>query len=801
VKGSLSRERPSRLHARLASIIRRFVVGSFLVIRICPLFWFLSESLFFIGISSLFLTDASLVSADEPSEVQAAETTELTLEQIFGGHFDARGFDLTWDETGDFGWRWEDAKEGGGRDLVRVDVVADERQVIVTAAELTPPGESRPLSIEDWHWSPQRDKLLLFTNSQRVWRHNTRGDYWVYDRTSRVLHQLGGGAPTGSLMFAKFSPDGNSVAYVRDGNVVMESLLDHSVRSIPHSGSPQLIQGTFDWVYEEELMARDGFRWSPRGDAIAFWQLDTTGVPVFTMINNTDTFYPKTIEFAYPKTGQRNSACRIAVMDVATEQMAWMQIPGDPREHYLARMEWDGDHHLVVQQLNRQQNQLRIWRCDARTGSATLVLEERDNAWIDVHDEMFWLKDRQQFTWVTERDGWRSVYLVSRDGDVQRRVTGNYDVIELLGVDERHEQLYFLASPNAATECYLHRVNLDGSGETRVTPENQKGSHRYQLSPKRDYAIHHRSRFGKPPRIELVDLPSHEVVRALEENQELQEKLDGLDQGRTEMMSVEIEPGVSLDGWVIYPQGFQEDGSYPLVVHVYGEPAGQTVTDRWHGSGYLWHQFLAQHGYCVVSFDSRGTPAPKGRAWRKSVYRKVGIVSPADQAAAVRQLLEERPYLDATRVGVWGWSGGGSMTLNALFKYPDLYHVGISIAPVPNQRHYDTIYQERYMGLPSDNVDGYLEGSPIHFASRLQGRLLLIHGTGDDNCHYQSTEALMNELVRHQKQFQMMAYPNRTHGIGEGAGTTLHLRQLMWDFLRTHLPPGETSPSAPTNRE
>ncbi len=260
--------------------------------------------------------------------------------------------------------------------------------------------------------------------------------------------------------------------------------------------------------------------------------------------------------------------------------------------------------------------------------------------------------------------------------------------------------------------------------------------------------------------------------------------------GAARVFRTEIEDGVSLDAWCIYPTDFDAAQKYPLLVYVYGEPAGQTVLDRWGGDTLLWHQMLAQQGYFVVSIDNRGTPAPRGRAWRKSVYRKIGILAPDDQAKAVRRLLSERPYLDARRVGVWGWSGGGSMTLHAIFKYPELYETAISIAPVPNQRHYDTIYQERYMGLPSENVEGYLEGSPIHFAKQLEGNLLLIHGTGDDNCHYQTTEALINELIRHQKSFQMMAYPNRTHAIREGAGTSLHLRTLMTDYLLRHLKPG-----------
>jgi dipeptidyl-peptidase-4 len=331
---------------------------------------------------------------------------------------------------------------------------------------------------------------------------------------------------------------------------------------------------------------------------------------------------------------------------------------------------------------------------------------------------------------------------------------------------------------------------LDSSVTERVTPEDQPGTHRYQISPDGRWAVHHWSSLDQPPRVELVRLPSHERVRTLEDNQALRDKLAKLRLGESEFFRVDIGGGVQLDGWCLTPPKLDPKGKYPLLIYVYGEPAGQTVRDRWGGKGGLWHRMLAQRGYVVMSFDNRGTPAPRGRAWRKVVYRQIGILAPTEQAAALKQVLKERAYLDAERVGIWGWSGGGSMSLNAIFKYPQLYATAMAVAPVPNQRYYDTIYQERYMGLPDDNVEGYLQGSPINFADQLEGNLLLVHGTGDDNCHYQVTELLIDELIRHEKPFTMMAYPNRTHSIREGAGTTLHLRRLLTRYLEENLPPG-----------
>lgn len=767
----------------------------------------------FLAFLFAFFTFTPLMMADETSDEPAEEDSPLlTIERIYQDHeFDAEGYAAEWSDDSQALERWQ-ANEDRPKydDLVRIDVETGEETILVPGYHLKPSAESTALSVQGHQWSADRSKLLIYTNSQRVWRQRTRGDYWVLDVTNWELRQIGKSFPDASLMFAKFSPDGQRVAYVSNRNIYAEDLLDGRIEQITETPSDDIINGTFDWVYEEELSLRDGFRWSPDGRKIAFWQLNTSGVAKFAMINNTDAFYPQVQTFAYPKTGQRNSACRIGVVELASKQTAWLPLPGDNRNHYVARMDWipDDSQQILVQQLNRLQNTNRVFLCDVTTMksgvSARTWFVETDDAWVDVHDESLWFDNHQQMTWVSERDGWRHVYAASRDSGQLRRITDSaFDVMELLAIDEATDSILFLASPDNATQTYLYRLSTNGGTAQRLTSTDQPGSHRYQISPDAKFAIHSYSSFAVPPNIELVRLADHSVVRTLEDNQALKDKLAKLDLGQTEFLHVPVADNVTLDGWCILPtaanttsqntalaEADEADSDlqkFPLLVHVYGEPAGQTVQDRWGGSGYLWHQMLSQQGVCVMSFDNRGTPAAKGRTWRKQVYRRVGILAPEDQATAVRHVLANRPYLDPDRVGVWGWSGGGSMTLNAMFKYPDLYHAGISIAPVPNQRHYDTIYQERYMGLPSDNSDGYRNGSPIHFANQLQGKLLIVHGTGDDNCHYQTVELLVNELVQHGKQFEMMAYPNRTHAIREGDGTTLHLRQMMTDFLKRSL--------------
>ncbi|MBL8168021.1 MAG: S9 family peptidase, partial [Acidobacteria bacterium] len=481
------------------------------------------------------------------------------------------------------------------------------------------------------------------------------------------------------------------------------------------------------------------------------------------------------------------------------------QVPGDARNNYLPRMEWAASSsEVLIQQLNRLQNTNVVMLGDVRTGQVRTVLTEKDDAWVDVswgaidwdrrglaRGDVEWIEGGKRFLWVSERDGWRHVYSISRDGkDVKCITPGNYDLIGVEMVDVPNGWIYFSASPENATQKYLFRARLNGDGKAeRLSPANQPGTHNYTISPRGDLAIHTYSAATKAPVTDVVRFPEHAVVRTMFDNKELAERLAKLKPVTHEFFRVKIEDGVELDGWMMKPPDFDATKKYPVLFHVYGEPWGQTVLDSWSGGQAMWHKMLAQQGYLVMSVDNRGTPAPRGRAWRKSIYRQMGIRNSSDQASAAR-VISKWPFVDAARIGIWGWSGGGSSTLNAMFRYPDVYKVGMSVAPVPDIRYYDTIYQERYCGLPQDHPDEYKQSSPITFASQLQGQLLLVHGTGDDNVHYQGSEALINALIAANKQFTMMAYPNRSHGIYEGPGTTRHLYGLLTRFLNEKLPPG-----------
>jgi dipeptidyl-peptidase-4 len=679
-------------------------------------------------------------------------------------------------------------RAGDAADIVRYDAATAARTVLVAASRMTPPGADKPLGIDDYAWSADARRLLIFTNTRRVWRQNTRGDYWVLDVSSGALQKLGGDAAPSTLMFAKFSPDGERVAYVRRNNIYIERLADRSIVQLTKDGSETTINGTSDWVYEEELDVRDGFRWSPDGRRIAYWQFDTTGVGIFTLINNTDTLYPQLTRIPYPKVGTTNSAVRIGVVDAAGGATRWMQTPGDPRDTYLARLEWVGGQ-LAIQQLNRLQNRNDLLIADPETGTVSRLFRDESKTWVDVVDDLQWIDGSRACLWLSERDGWRHVYRVTRSGGDATLITKfDGDVVAVLGLDEKDGWLYFSASPQNATQRYLYRSRLDGrEAPVRVTPADQPGTHAYTIAPGARLAFHTYSRFDRVASMDVVDLPAHKALRSLTDPSVLVKKVQPILEPATEFLTVDIGGGVTLDAWMIKPPSLDPSKKYPVVVYVYGEPAGQTVLDRWGSAQMLFHRALAEAGYVVVSVDNRGTPAPKGAAWRKVVYGSVGDLSSKEHAAAMRALIKRYAFLDGTRIGIWGWSGGGTNTLNALFRFPELYKVGVSVAPVPDQQLYDTIYQERYMGLPKDNADGYRRGSAINFAEGLAGRLLLIHGTGDDNVHYQGTERLINKLVALGKPFDVMVYPNRSHGIAEGPGTLAHVYQRIGRYFLENL--------------
>jgi len=737
----------------------------------------------------------------------SSDSSLLTVDRIFGSsEFRSGSFGpLAWLSDG-LGYTTLERAAGGraGRDIIRYDAETGARVILVPAARLIPAGDSTPLDVEEYTWSADGRRLLIFTNSQQVWRTNTRGDYWVLDLAGWSLKKLGGDGPASTLMFAKWSPDGGRVGWVRYGayNIYIEDIASGKLTQLTRDGSRTTINGTFDWVYEEELGLQDGWRWNPDGQSIAYWQLDATGVRDFLLYNVTDSLYAFTTPVQYPKAGQTNSAARTGVVSATGGETRWINIPGDPRNNYIARMEWgprDGragpSKELVIQHLNRLQNKLQVMLADAQTGQVRTVFTEQDSAWVEQFDELRFLNGGKDVLWLSERSGWSHLYLFPRDGKPPRALTsGNFDVLSVQRVDTLGKWVYYTASPDNPTQRYLYRVNYAKRGvPVRVTPANEVGTHAYNLSPSGRFAVHTYSRFGMPPTATLITLPDNRTLRALVDNAALKAKVAGLRLGPTEFRQVDIGDGIKLNAWLIKPPNFDSTAHYPVLVYVYGGPGSQTVIDVWGGSRYLWHQMLAQRGYIVASVDNRGTGA-RGRAWRKIIYKQMGVVETQDQAAAARAI-GRLPFVDSTRMGMWGWSYGGFMSLNVMTQTPDLFSMAISVAPVTHWKYYDTIYTERYMGLPQDNAAGYDKGSPLTYAKNLKGRLLMVHGSGDDNVHLQNTEMMVNALVVANRPFSLMVYPNRNHSI-TGGTTQQHLFTLLTKFVEENLPATQAARAA-----
>lgn len=722
---------------------------------------------------------------------QNSELSKITLEDLYENNvFRQDGINtIRWMKDNQSYSALEVNKSVGGKDIVVYDIETGKRDVLVSAEKLIPAKKNEPLITYGYQWSDDNTKLLIFTNTRKVWRLHTRGDYWVLDLRNGKLTQIGSSMEPAHLMFAKFSPDGKNVGFVYKNNVYVQNLDTDSVEQLTFDGNDHIINGTFDWAYEEEFHCRDGFRWSSDSRKIAFWQMNTEGTGTFYLINNIDSIYPKIIPLPYPKVGTDNSSAKIGAINVEDKKITWMNIPGDTRNNYLPRMDWanSSEEELIIQQLNRQQNTNKVYLADANTGVVKQIFKEESETWLDPNDDVVWLEKGGKFTWLSDMSGWMHLNSISlSDGNITPITSGEYEVINLLKIDPDKGWVYYIASPENATQRYLFRSRLNGKGKhERLSPEEQIGQHSYNISPESKYAIHTFSNHNTPPVYSIISLPDHNVIRVLEDNNQLVQKLKEYNIPEKEFLKIETDDGLVFDAYMVKPPDFDPKKKYPVMFYIYGEPAGATVQNRW--SSNMWDQLLAQEGYLVISIDNRGTKTPRGREWRKCVYEKIGIIAPKDQAACAQKILEW-DFVDPERIGIWGWSGGGSNTLNCMFRYPEIYKTGIAIAFVSNQLLYDNIYQERYMNTPWNNKEGYRDGSPITHAKNLKGNLLLIYGSADDNCHYQNCQMLVNELIKHNKYFTMIDYPMRTHSINERENTTMHLRMTMLKFLKQNLP-------------
>ena len=673
------------------------------------------------------------------------------------------------------GTGWVELEENN---ILLRDPESGEAELLVPGERLVTPGSKRQIQVERFTWSKDRKRFLLTTEGE--------AGTWALDTSKWSLRRVG--PDLGPLSDEHLSPDGRLAAYVAGRDLYVEDLSSGKIKRLTKSGSETIVNATSEGVYTG--LSTSGLRWSPDSQRIAYIQFDIEGVKSFTLINYTDSLYPQTRSFPHVKPGETLPGVRTGVVRISGGKTTWLEIPGDRRNHYLRQLEWAANaSELVVQQINRQQNAVEVFLADAQSGKVRSVLQEEDSAWVEPQP-VRWLEDGRQFLWMSERDGWRRLYLQSREGGTPKPLTpAEMDLLSLEGVDHDRGWVYFTASPDNPTQRYLYRAPTDGSVETeRVSPNDLSGTHTYSISPDARWAFHTYSTIESPPVTGMIKLPEHRPVRVITDNSALRASVDELRIRSPEFLQVDLGDGVELDAWMILPPDFSPSVRYPVLFHVYGMPARQTVLDRWGGRRYLWHQMLAQRGYIVMSVDNRGTPAPKGRAWRKIIHLRHGVLPAHDQAAALRSLLRERSYLDPSRVGVYGWSGGGLMSTQLILRYPKLYSTAMAGAGITHHRFYHAGFTERFLGLPQDNPEVYEETATVNLAGNLEGNLLLIHGTGDSNVHYQTTETLINALIEAKKRFTMMAYPNRDHGIVGRAQR--HLYDLYTWYLEENMPAG-----------
>lgn len=702
----------------------------------------------------------------------------LTVERIFSPDFQLQSLPESRWMAGGQRYSFVD-EEDGVTSLVAEDAQTGTKTTLVDGRRLIPAGQSTPIDIEDYAWSADEKKLLIFTNSQPVWRQNTKGRFYVYEVASGRLTPVSTAA--GWQQFAKLSPDGTKVGFVRDNDLWVADLATGRETRLTRDGSETIINGTFDWVYEEELDLRDGWRWSPDGQRIAFWRIDDNPVKPFYWMKDTGSQYAQPISLRYPKAGAPNPTARLGVVEIASGRTTWLQT-GNDSSVYLARMEWaESPTELLVQRLNRHQNRLDVMVADARTGATRTLFTETDSAWVNVDDDLSFIRGGRQFIWSSERDGYNHLYLYNRDGTVARQLTrGPWDVTEVFGVDEKNGWVYFSATEQGPQQRHLYRVRLDGSGFARLTRE--PGTHSVQLSPETPYYLDTWSRAGVPPVVTLHRTDGS-AVRTLVANAAVRQRVAALGVPAPEMFTFRTSGGVQLNGYMIKPAGFDPAKKYPVLMYVYGGPGSQTVTDAWGGSRYLWHLLMAQRGYLVVSVDNRGTGG-RGRDFEKQTYLDLGTREAADQIEAARWLAQQ-PYVDPQRLAIWGWSYGGYATALTLEQPGSPFKAGIVVAPVADWGLYDSIYTERFMRTPQENPEGYRRSSVIRNVAGLRARLLLVHGSGDDNVHFQNSVQLVDALQAAGKQFSFMMYPDRNHAIANGR--SVHLYTLMTDWITQNL--------------
>jgi dipeptidyl-peptidase-4 len=634
------------------------------------------------------------------------------------------------------------------------------------------------INFDDYSFSKNEQKVLLPTATESIYRHSTRSKYYIYDRETTNALELS----TGKQRLAQFSPDATKVAFVRENNIFIKDLKSDLETQVTTDGEMnKIINGATDWVYEEEFAFDNGFQWNSNGTKIAFYRFNEEAVPEFSM-DMFSALYPSQTRFKYPKAGEANSTVEIFIYDVASNKIVEAAIETED-EFYIPRIKWTKNENILsVQRMNRHQNNLDFILVNANDGSAKTIFTETDEAYIDVTDNLTFLNDGEHFVWTSEKSGYNHIYLYNLKGKQVRKITkGDYEVTDFYGVDESTNTVYFASAERSAMHRDVYSVQLNGRNKRMLT--NRVGTNSATFSTSYKYFINQHSDANTPYHFSLFDATGTEV-RTLKDNATLNETLGNYALSTKEFFNFETTEGVNLNAWMMKPHDFDATKEYPVFMYLYGGPGSQQVTDAWGGSNFLWFQMLTQQGYIVACVDNRGTGA-RGAEFKKCTYQQLGKLETQDQIEANRHLAS-LPYVDGSRIGIFGWSYGGYMSSLCLLKGADDFKMAIAVAPVTNWRYYDSIYTERYMRTPQENASGYDDNSPINHVEKLKGKYLLVHGSADDNVHYQNTMEMTTALVNANKQFDLFIYPNKNHGI-YGGYTRLHLFTKMTNFIKENL--------------
>lgn len=705
----------------------------------------------------------------------AQQKKKVSLEDVFKSNtFSQKSiYGINWMKDGQY---YSSLQRGlTGPKVVKISVATREE------ADVLIDGGALGINFSSYAFNSDETKALVASDVESIYRRSSKGVFHVIDLQSGTSQKLMNGE---KIMYATLSPDNNKVAFVKDNNLYAAELANGQITQITTDGKwNHVLNGAADWVYEEEFSMSKAFEWSPDGSKIAFIRFDESDVPEFNM-QTWGKLYPEDYKFKYPKAGEKNAEVSILVYDLNSKNTVTVN-SGSEKDIYLPRIYWTGEANtLAFLRLNRLQNQLDLLYANAQTGETKLILQEKSATYVDLNynDDLRFLEGNKGFIRTSEQNGFKHIYLHDNQGKLIRQVTnGNWEVSSLVGLDEKAKKIYYISTEASPLERNLYVINMDGKGKKLLTPE--KGTYTINMSKDFKYYIANFSEANSPLKVTLNE-SSGKLIKVLEENQEIKSKIGNFAITSKEFFTFNTVDGTSLNAYMIKPDDFDESKKYPVLMYVYGGPGSQNVTNSWGGSRDFWHHHLASEGYIVVCVDNRGTGA-RGRDFKHVTYANLGKIETEDQIAGAKHL-GTLPYVDKSRIGIWGWSYGGYMSSLALMVGNDVFKAAIAVAPVTTWRYYDTIYIERYLQTPQLNAAGYDDNSPITHVNKLKGNLLLIHGTGDDNVHFQNAVDLVDALVKADKQFETMYYPNRNHSIS-GGNTSWHLYSMMTDFIKRKL--------------